>query len=188
MSYWPSLFSWATWLGIGALTGVAAFFVGLISFASWLIAYVFSSMGIVNLAKARGYANPTHAWIPIYRYFILGKLIPGDEVSIFGSFDLRPVSLLFVVFNVATAFLRGVPVLNVILFIVFAIFLYFVFFKLYEKTLGSAMVIAILIAAVPFIGLFISSWVSNLLSLVMPITFYLAGKKEIEFAGRPPLL
>lgn len=64
---------------------VAIGFVGIIlliifSFA-WLIAYILISVGLFGAARKRGIANYGLAWIPIVRYYLLGKLL-NDELIV----------------------------------------------------------------------------------------------------------
>ena len=186
------MMSFSPWnlLGGAALVG-AALIVSLIAIAALVITYVLTSMGIMNMAKARGHASPNLAWIPIVKYFLLGQLVPGDEITAFGTMKIKPVGVLFLVLNVVSALLGRVTVLGVLVNIALGLFVFFVFQKLYEHDFDNATVIAVLIAAVPIISAVMPSsvsWISSILSLVMPVTLFIAGRKELENAGRPPLL
>jgi len=48
--------------------------------ASWLIAYVLTSIGLYNIAAKKVIANPILAWIPIARYYLLGTILNNELV------------------------------------------------------------------------------------------------------------
>lgn len=49
-----------------------------------IVLYVLTSLGIYKIIKARGHQSPAMAWIPFYRYYLLGIVIE-DEAAWHGA-------------------------------------------------------------------------------------------------------
>ena len=109
-------------LACGGAAAVFAFIIG-------IAAYVFTSLGLMTLAKNKGIENAWLAWIPIGNLYILGKIVKNVKI---GSWEIPQLEVVLPIASVAVAILSFIPVLGFLIAIAAAVLSGFVLYKLFS--------------------------------------------------------
>jgi hypothetical protein len=124
---------------MGALVGilVGVFLIVVIIFATIFIPlYIIGSLGLMRLAKNRGFEAPWLAWIPIGNLFLLGRLVNNIDM---GSVNINKIYVVYPIMVVASIPLQFIPligwvsasILGIALFVL-EILIYIKLYKMYS--------------------------------------------------------
>ncbi|MED2737870.1 hypothetical protein [Bacillus toyonensis] len=115
-----------------------------------LLAYVLTSVGLMNLAKNAGINNPWLAWIPIANLWIWGELV-SEKLNGKGGKKVLLITLAYAV----TQIIPFINILTAIAYAIFAIMLSFWLFKKYTEKPVLHTILSILIPIYSPILLFV---------------------------------
>lgn len=114
------------------------------------LAYVLTSIGLMNLAKNAGINNPWLAWIPIANLWIWGELV-SEKLNGKGGKKVLLITLAYFV----TQFIPFINILTAIAYAIFAIILSFWLFQKYTEKPVLHTILSILIPIYSPILLFV---------------------------------
>jgi hypothetical protein len=129
--------------------GISGGFIALIFMFSFL-AYILTSIGLMNLAKNAGINNPWLAWIPIANLWIWGELV-SEKLNGKGGKKVLLITLAYAV----TQIIPFINILTAIAYAIFAIMLSFWLFKKYTEKPVLHTILSILIPIYSPILLFV---------------------------------
>jgi len=114
-----------------------------------IVAYVFTSLGLMTLAKNKGIENAWLAWIPIANLYILGLIVESIKI---GSWEIPQMELWLPVGVFGLGILGAIPVIGWICSIASIVFVGFTLHKLFSKYRPSQAVLFTVLSIV--LGLF----------------------------------
>ncbi len=114
-----------------------------------IVAYVFSSIGLMTLAKNKGIENAWLAWIPVGNLYILGKIV--ETVNI-GTWEIPKMELWLPLGVFGLAVFSNIDHVGWIFSIASVVFMGFTLYKLFTKYRPSQAVLYTVLSIV--LGLF----------------------------------
>lgn len=98
---------------------------------AWLIAYFLISAGLSGLARKRGITNYGVAWIPVARYYLLGKVL-RDELVVTPKIRIPYFQIILPLLNLIALFDTVMSGLFFLAFLVLRVIAFISLFRLYQ--------------------------------------------------------